>query len=170
MNLFADVALPTLDVKARTVLLAEGQVASHLYVVRQGCVRIWLNHRGKDLTAQFFVEGEAVASLESFLTGEPSEFTIETVEACTLDVLSKAEFDRLMAERPDFREWFQQLTTRRLIGYVHHLLAYIRDTPQERYEDLVKNRPQLLQRVPQHYIASYLGITGVSLSRIRNRK
>ena len=162
--------LPTLDVKAKTVLLAEGQVATHLYVIRQGCVRIWLNHRGKELTAQFFVEGEAVASLESFLTGEPSEFTLETVEPCTLEVLTKTEFDRLMAGHAGFREWFQQLTTRRLIGYVHHLLSYIRDTPQERYQDLVRNRPQLLQRVPQHYIASYLGITGVSLSRIRNRK
>ncbi|OGX90988.1 Crp/Fnr family transcriptional regulator [Hymenobacter coccineus] len=170
MNLFANVSLPTIDVKAKTVLLAEGKVAAHLYVVRQGCVRIWLHHRGKELTAQFFVEGEAVASLESFMTGEPSEFTLETVEQCTLEVLTKAEFDRLLAEHAGFREWFQQLTTRRLIGYVHHLLAYIRDTPQERYQRLVKNRPQLLQRVPQHYIASYLGITGVSLSRIRNRK
>ena len=168
MNLFADAELPTLDTKARTVLLAEGQVATQLYVVRQGCVRIWLNHRGKDLTAQFFVEGEAVASLESFLTGEPSAFTLETVEPCVLNVLSKAEFDRLMTQNSDFREWFQQLTTRRLIDYVHHLLACIRDTPQERYQDLVKNRAQLPQQVPQHYIASYLGVTGVSLSR--NRK
>ena len=170
MNPFADVSLPALEVKGKTVLLAEGQVATQLYVIRQGCVRIWLNHRGKELTAQFFVQGEAVASLESFLTGEPSEFTLETLEPCTLEVLSKPEYDRLMAENADFRDWFQQLTTRRLIGYVHHLLSYIRDTPQERYQDLVKNRPQLLQRVPQHYIASYLGITGVSLSRIRHRK
>lgn len=170
MNPFADLQLPTLAVKGKTVLLAEGQVATQFYVIRQGCVRIWLNHRGKDLTAQFFVEGEAVASLESFLSGEPSEFTIETVEACTLEVLSKPEFDCLMAENLTFRDWFQQLLTRRLMSYVRHLLSFIRDTPQERYQDLVKNRPQLLQRVPQHYIASYLGITGVSLSRIRNRK
>lgn len=170
MSPFATVSLTSLDLKAKTVLLAEGEVATHFYIVRQGCVRIWLNHRGKDLTAQFFVEGETVASLESFLTGEPSEFTIETIEPCTLDVLSKPEFDRLLADSPTFREWFQQLTTRRLIGYVHHLLSYIRDTPRERYEDLARNRPQLLQRVPQHYIASYLGITGVSLSRIRHRK
>lgn len=170
MTPFANVSLPALDVKGKTVLLAEGQVATQLYIIRHGCMRIWLNHRGKDLTAQFFVEGEAVASLESFLTGEPSEFTIETVEACTLEVLSKPDFDRLMAGNFAFREWFQHLLTRRLMGYVHHLLSFIRDTPRERYQDLVKNRPQLLQRVPQHHIASYLGITGVSLSRIRNRK
>ena len=168
--MLATIPLPSLDVKAKTVLLAEGQVATHLYVVRRGGVRIWLYHKGKDLTCQFFEEGEAVASLESFLTGEPSAFTIETIEPSTLDVLSKAEYDRLMADNAAFRDWFQQLSTQRLIGYVHHLLSYIRDTPQERYQDLVKNRPQLLQRVPQHYIASYLGITSVSLSRIRNRK
>lgn len=170
MNPFADISLPAFDVKGKTVLLAEGQVATYLYVIRHGCVRIWLNHRGKDLTAQFFVEGEAVASLESFLTGEPSAYTIETVEPCTLEALSKPEFDLLMAENSTFRDWFQQLTTHRLIGYVHHLLSFIRDTPQERYQDLAKTRPQLLQRVPQHYVASYLGITGVSLSRIRHRK
>ena len=170
MSLFTASVLPPRQVPAKTVLLAEGQVATQLFVVQQGCVRIWLNHKGKDLTGQFFEEGEAVVSLESFLTGEPSAFTIETIEPCTLGVLTKSEFDRLQAESPDFRQQFQQYANQRLIGYVQHLVSYIRDTPAERYQNLVKNRPHLLQRVPQHYIASYLGITGVSLSRIRHRK
>jgi len=65
---------------------------------------------------------------------------------------------------------FQKLVFQRFSIYSHLFLSRIKDTPQERYEDLLQNNPEIIKRVPQHYIASYLGITSVSLSRIRKRK
>lgn len=158
------------EVAAKTTLLREGQVAQSFYFVRRGCVRLWFNHEGKDLTTQFFVENDAATAIESFLSGEPSLLTMETIEPCSLWVLSRPEFDRLLLESPAFKEWVFQLLAQRLIRSSRRLLSHIRDTPQQRYEELLRTRPYLLQRLPQRYIAAYLGITRVSLSRIRNRK
>jgi hypothetical protein len=70
---------------------------------------------------------------------------------------------------PGFKELVEATIYQRLEHYSALFLSRIRDTPQERYQQLVREHPQLIQRIPQHYIASYLGITAVSLSRIRNK-
>ncbi len=157
-------------VPARTVLLREGEVSTHLYCVKKGCLRLWVNKDGKDITVQFFFEGQGVASIESLLTGQPSLFTLETIEPATLTVFTKETFEELMARFPAFREGFNDLLFQRFRHYAGLFLSRIRDTPMERYEDLIRNHPEILRRIPQHYIASYLGITPISLSRIRNRR
>ena len=76
----------------------------------------------------------------------------------------------LLSTYPELKDKFQSFIFQRFSNYARLFLSRIKDTPQERYEDLVKNQPNIIKRIPQHYIASYLGITPVSLSRIRNRK
>src|SRR5262249_26952156 len=74
---------------AKTVLLREGEVSRKAYYIEQGCLRLWFNHDGRDVTFQFFFEGEGVSSIESFRTDQPSLFTIETLEPCVLQTISK---------------------------------------------------------------------------------
>lgn len=162
--------LPEIHVAAKTVLLAEGETVQKMFFIEKGSLRIWFNHDGKDLTTQFFFEGEAATSLESFLYGEPSRFTVETMEDCRLRVFSKADFDRALAQDPAFRDGFYQTALQKLMVHSQRLLSFIKNKPQERYRELVEREPHILQRVPQQYIASYLGITPISLSRIRHRK
>lgn len=162
--------LEEIHVPAKTVLLNEGEKSQCIYFVKQGCLRMWTNHNGNEITTQFFFESKAVASMESLLTGEPSDFTLETLEACTLYVMEKQLFLELLEKDSAFKEWFNNLILNRFFYYSKHLLSYLKSKPQERYNELLKKHPQIFQRVPQHYIASYLGITPVSLSRIRNRK
>lgn len=131
---------------------------------------MWTNHNGNDITTQFFFEGKAIASMESLLKNEPSDFTLETLETCILYVMPKEQFLNLIEKDGEFIKWFNNLILNRFFYYSKHLLTYLKNKPQERYNELLKKHPQILQRVPQHYIASYLGITPVSLSRIRNRK
>lgn len=160
----------SLLVPAKTKLVREGETAQHLYFIRQGCLRAWHPRKGTELTVQFFVEGETAAALESFLHAQPSLLTLEALEDCELTALSKADFEHLMATAPAFREWFYQTAITKLLAHTHRLLSFIQHSPQERYAELVAQQPHLLQRVAQHYLASYLGITPVSLSRIRSRK
>lgn len=155
---------------ARTVLLRAGEVAQRLYIVRQGCIRQWFNHDGKDVTLQFFFEGQPVASIESFMRETPSSFSIETIEPTVVWECGKAEILRLADDSAELKDEFCKLITDRLINYTHLFLSRIKDSPQQRYLRLLEERPEIIKRVPQHYIASYLGITPVSLSRIRNRK
>ena len=162
--------LKTLHIPARTIIVHEGMTAPQLYFVRTGAIRIWLNKGGKDITLQFFFEGEGATVLESFLYGEQSPFSIETIEACKLSVLPRETFSQWIADNTAFKDWFYQTAVQKQLQHSKRLLSLITRTPAQRYGDLMKDRPELLQRVPQQYIASYLGITPESLSRIRARR
>ena len=159
-----------MEIPAKTTLLEEGQISKIAYLIEKGCLRSWFNNSGKDITFQFFFEGEGVSSIESFRTGQPSLFSIESIEPCVIHGISKEDFRFILENSPAIKTEFEDFTFRRLILYQQLFLSRIKDNPRQRYEQLVKQRPEILRRVPQHYIASYLGITPVSLSRIRNKR
>ncbi|SHF44183.1 Crp/Fnr family transcriptional regulator [Pedobacter caeni] len=161
-----------IEVPARTVLLAEGDISKKIFLIEKGCLRVWFNNNGRDTTFQFFFENEGLSSLESFRKSTPGMFTIETIEPCMLRVLQKKDFDEMMKEVNQDAAVLKEMTDlmlERQLHYMKEFLSFIRDTPQQRYLNLLKQKPQLIQRVPQHYIASYLGITPVHLSRIKNK-
>ena len=158
------------EIPARTILLNEGEVSKKAYYVEKGCIRLWFNNDGKDITFQFFFEGEGVTSIESFRTNQPGSYNIESIEPCIIQSISKKDFETVLQSSPLIAKQMEELTFKRLIFYQRLFLSLIKDNPQKRYQELIKNNPKILQRVPQHYIASYLGITSVSLSRIRNRR
>jgi CRP-like cAMP-binding protein len=158
-----------IKVKSKTVLLNEGETARKIFLVRKGCLRQWLNHEGKEITFQFFFEGQMVASIESLRYSKPSGLNIEALEDSTLSVLSKKNFEILLNEAPELKNFIAELVYKRFMHYSRLYLTFLKNNPAERYKELLKNEPRIIQRVPQHYIASYLGITPVSLSRIRNK-
>jgi len=164
-RLFAIQAFP-----AKTTLLREGEVATHMYYVKTGCLRLWFNKNGKDVTFQFFFEDQPVSSLESFILGEPSPFSLETLEPTTVATITRRDWDEVYNLVPKLREQLMGFLLKRMGDYGRLFLSRIKDSPRERYEALVREHPEILQRIPQHYIASYIGITPVSLSRIRARK
>ncbi len=159
-----------LEIPAKTVLLAEGQISKTLFIIEKGCLRTWINSNGKDITTQFFFEGQGVSAIESFRRHQPSLYSIESIEPCILQTLSQKKFQLLIDDSPTLRKEMEEHLFKRFTEAQKYLLSHLRDTPQQRYADLLTNHPEIIRRVPQHYIASYLGITPVSLSRIRNRR
>ncbi len=160
-----------LEVPAKTVLLEEGKVSEHYIFVDKGCIRLAFNNNGNDKTVQFFFETEGLTSFESFLKNTPSLFTIETIEPSVIYLLPKIYVTKLMAElshEPGFVKLILEIAAERQLHYMHEFVSFIRDTPQQRYQNLLNKRPHIIQRVPQHYIASYLGISRVHLSRIKS--
>jgi len=157
-----------IKVKKGTVLLREGEISRKMFFIKEGVLRACFEHKGKDITFQFFLERQAVSSYESFWNGTPSSLTIESIEPSVLYVITKQNFSKLFDENPEFKERMREVLLMRMGNYARHFMSFIRDTPKERYVTLMKEKPELLIRIPQHYIASYLGITPVSLSRIRN--
>lgn len=158
------------EISAKTILLNEGEISKKAFYIEKGCLRMFFNNDGKDITFQFFFEGEGVSSIESFKTNQPSLFTIETLEPCVIHSISKKDFQSILDTSPIVRQQMEEHNFRRLIYYQKLFLSRIKDNPEKRYRELLENHPEILQRIPQHYIASYLGITSVSLSRIRNRR
>ena len=158
------------EIPARTILLKEGQIAERMFYIEKGCIRLSFNKDGKDITFQFFFEGEGVSSAESFRSDEPSLFSIETLEPCRVHTLNKKDYRTMIESSPLIKHELEEQTFQRLMYYQKLFLSRIKNSPEERYKELLDQSPHILQRVPQHYIASFLGITSVSLSRIRNRK
>jgi CRP-like cAMP-binding protein len=158
------------EIASKTILLKEGEIANNVYFIKKGCLREWFNKDGKDITFQFFFEGQPVASIDSFMNNKPSLFTIESIEPSIILSIGKDVVAELFIIYPEFKDIFQDFIFQRFSNYGQLFLSRIKDSPQERYEDLIKNHPEIIKRVPQHYIASFLGITPISLSRIRNRK
>jgi CRP-like cAMP-binding protein len=160
-HLFEEITVPR-----KTVLLREGEISQQIFFVKQGALRLWANNNGEDITFRFCFENTAVSS---FLGNEPSIFTIESIETSTIMVVTTKDFMMILDEIPEYKDMFIGLLLKRLNDYAKLFLSRISKKPEERYIDLMKNNPEVLLRVPQHYIATYLGITPVSLSRIRNR-
>lgn len=158
-----------IEVPSKTILLKEGEIARHTYYIEKGCVRIWFNHHGKDITLNFFFEGDGVSSIESFREGTPGLYYLETLEPSILYRIEKEKFRFILDDSPAFKRKIEEETFKQLFMYQNLFLSLIKDSAEVRYKELIRNRPEVLRRIPQHYIATYLGITSVSLSRIRNK-
>lgn len=175
LNAYWDRYLPLqkrLEIPARTKLLDEGVVSKHAIYIEKGCLRTYFNNNGTETTVQFFFEGEGLSSLDSFINDLPSPYIIETIEPSVIYLLSKKHVLKLMEElthEKDFLMMFLKITARRLTHYSGEFISFIRDTPEQRYQNLLNERPQIIQRVSQHYIASYLGVSPVHLSRIKSK-
>lgn len=166
-GLFERVSVP-----ARTVLLREGDVSRRSFFIEKGCLRVWFNNKGVEVTFQFFFEGQFLSSAESFSKSIPSIFTIEAIEPTDLYVLHRRAYEQIVTDLKGnvavMEEMIGWLFERQLY-YSQEFMSFIRDTPRERYIRLLREKPHVVKRVAQHYIASYLGITPVSLSRIRSK-
>lgn len=162
-----------LELPARYLLLEEGKRAKYYYYIHKGAVRAFLNTpAGEDKTVQFFFEGDGLSSFESFMRGVPSAFSVETLEPAVITALPKAKVIALVEElkkAPEFLDMAIFIFSDRQIHYMKEYVSFLRDSPTQRYERLMRERPHILQRVSQHYIASYLGVTAVHLSRIKAR-
>lgn len=158
------------EVPAKTILLQEGQISRTMFFIQKGCLRTWVNNDGREITTQFFFEGDKVSSIESFRTKQPSLYSIESIEPCVLQTISQQDFQNALENLPEIKEEMQEHLFKRLLKSQKTFYSYLKNNPQQRYKELIEEHPHIIQRIPQHYIASYLGITSVSLSRIRNRR
>ena len=159
-----------LHVDGNQSLLRAGDVARRIYLIKVGAVRLSVcNARGVETSVQFFFEGDMVCSLESMMGGCPSGLDLVTIEACNLRVIEGESVIAAIRSNPVLQSHLLSLTQQRLIDYVNLYTSAISETPTERYRAMLVTHKDRLARIPLHFLASYLGITPVHLSRIRRR-
>jgi CRP-like cAMP-binding protein len=162
--------LTRIEVEPKTRLLSEGEIADKLFIIEKGGLRMGFEKNQKDITLQFFFENEMVTAVESLFCENPSIYFIETIEHSVIYYLTKHNLNLMSEKVPEMTHLTRSILMSRLVYYANHLNAYISESPEERFNNLLEKRPFIFMRAPQRHIASYLGITNVSLSRIKARK
>ncbi|SDL48461.1 cAMP-binding domain of CRP or a regulatory subunit of cAMP-dependent protein kinases [Catalinimonas alkaloidigena] len=161
--------IPVKRFRKGTLLLQEGEVPTQCFFVLKGCVRQYCILDGTEKTTAFFTEQNGTISSSHYVNQKPSDQYLVCVEDSLL-ICGDAEHDAQNYEKfPVLQALTSQMLEKELNETKDHFSRFITSSPEQRYLDLQKNRPDLLHRVPQHQIASYLGITPESLSRIRKR-
>lgn len=155
--------------KKGTILLSEGQFATKCYLVLKGCVREYCILNEEEKTTAFFTEGQSIAPLTSMKTNIPSRLFLVCTEDCFVTVSNQQHYEELIAKIPRLESIIRVELEKDLGKERDDIARFMTSTPEERYLYLIENRPDLLNRVPLHQIASYIGIKPESLSRIRKR-
>lgn len=148
-------------------LLREGKVCKHLYFLESGAIRGFYNLEGKEITHWFAFAPEFVTSFHSFITASPSVENIQLLEGSVLHSISKEKLDALLNRHPDAERLLRMAYEKYYIRLEERFVNAQFKTAKERYADLLQQTPHIIERVPLGYIASYLGISAETLSRIR---
>ncbi|MGE4541261.1 MAG: Crp/Fnr family transcriptional regulator [Bacteroidales bacterium] len=164
-----DTLIPIKEFKKGQLLLIEGSIARECYFNIKGCVRSYQIINGEERTTQFFVEGDPIASLLSYLNKTPANHYFECIEDSTLAVLSFENEQKLYKQHPKFEALCRNSIEQEFGKQQDILQNYLTKNPEERYLMLQETRPELLRRVPQYHLATFLGVQPESLSRIRKR-
>lgn len=156
--------------RKRQYLLQEGDVCKYTAFVEKGMLRTFtVDEKGNEHILQFSSEGWWIADLYSFLTDEPSLFNIEALEDSELLLITRPSWDILLNKVPALERYFRIIVQNNLIATQKRLMGSMSETAEEKYTKLLNSFPHCIQRVPLHMIASYLGITRETLSRIRSQ-
>lgn len=156
--------------KKGVILLRQGELSSKCYFVLNGCIRQYCCvDDGKEITYNFFTEEQAVVMFKSYKQRVPSDYFLSCVEDSTLLVGDLDSEEKMYHKFPELQKITRSILELNFGETQDASVMFIGATPEERYRSLVEKRPGLINRVPQHQLASCLGITPESLSRIKKR-
>lgn len=155
--------------KKGTILLHEGALCDKCYFVLNGCLRQYQLVDGVEKTTAFFVEEQMAVMYTSYMQRKPSNHFLSCVEDCILTTGTWDEEQELHKEFPKLKYLVHTLMPQDYLKIQERLSSLINYSPEERYQVLMKNQPDLINRVPLHQLASYIGVTPESFSRIRKR-
>lgn len=150
------------------VLLKEGQIAEECFLVLNGCVRSYYLFDGHEKTTEFYTELQPITPI-SYVKKLPSEYYLECIEDVILSVSNNEKTIQFLKKYPQFTSLITTISNDVLANKQLALDDFKNLSPEERYLELLNKRPDLINRVPQHQLASFLGIQPQSLSRIRKR-
>ncbi|MFT3946929.1 MAG: Crp/Fnr family transcriptional regulator [Agriterribacter sp.] len=156
--------------KRNMVLLEEGKVAHEVFFIVKGALRQYIvNDEGIERTCNFGFENEFLTDLESFSRQSRAASTIVTLEPTTCLVINCVNLVEVIKTSPAAAELFRLIVENVATANIRRTKSLLSLSPEKQFEELVQNKPEVLQRIPQRYIAQYLGIAPESLSRIRKR-
>lgn len=150
------------------LLIQEGKTSKHSYFLESGIIRCFIvDLNGDEVTTRFFSASDFLNDYLSFFEQKPSQENYQLITDCVIHSINYKNVQHCFHNIPEFREWGRMLLTLNYAYINKRMIAFHKETAQERYGKLRDSYPEILEQVPLHMIASYLGVTKYSLSRIR---
>lgn len=159
--------LETQKLPKNHLLHKQGTICNHIYLVQKGIVRTFFYKEGKDITVHIASEGELITAIDSVISLKKSRYNVELLEDSEIHAISYIELQSLMSNHPQYEKYMRLILEQLYAEGADRVEEFLFYTAKERYDNLIKNRPHLVNRVNLGHIASYLGITQETLSRIR---
>lgn len=156
-------------VKANQILLSKESVCDFEAFIEKGILRSYYTIDGNERILNFFVENQWISDFKSFTLQKPTKITIQAIEDSELIVFNYSQMKLLSHEISGWDKLGKIFFQKLFVQTFNHLESLLINSPEERYADLLKSRPDLINRIPQYYIAQYVGVQPESLSRIRKR-
>ncbi len=156
----------------KELFVEEGKICQEIAFIGEGSFRLYFTKEGVQINNYFCFSGDLISAYSSFLRQNKSFINIEAMQDSLLICISSTGMKEMMEHpilNPRMETFRREIAEYLICCYEDRLLAFIGQTPEERYQELLLKQPGLFQKIPQHYIANFLGITPVSLSRIRKR-
>jgi CRP-like cAMP-binding protein len=147
-------------------LKVKGSIDTNLYYIESGSLRIFVLDDYEEQTIRFGYKENLIVSLDSFLTGKPSDLYIQAIKKTVVKVVTKEQFDKFLEKENNQNLWTNILGNL-VIQQMEREIDILTNSPKERYERVLKRSPQLFQEIPNRYIANYLRMSAETLSRLK---
>lgn len=160
--------LQLVNFEKKTKLVNIGEVATTVYFVLKGITRRYFFRGKQEVITHLIKEGGLMGSVISFLTGEPSKYVLETIEPVTAYAISKKDLEELFVTDKKWEKFGRKIITSFFIQIEYHNINQIKYSTKERFLNFMKQNPDLVLRVPQKHLASYLEIQPETFSRLKH--
>lgn len=163
VNHFKDISIPK-----NHYLVQEGKISNEYVFLLDGFIRSYtFDTEGNDITTNFYTKNQIVLEVSSFFNRTPAQENFQALTECKGLIINYEQVQILFHSIPEFREFGRKVLVQNITALKQRMLSMINQTAEQRYEDLILTKPEILQNAPLKNIATYLGITDTSLSRIR---
>jgi CRP-like cAMP-binding protein len=153
-------------IKKNEFVLQEGEVCKDLIFVQSGCLRLYNIQDDIEVSVWFALKHSSAIEIYSFISETPTNYFLQAIEATEILYLPKTALNKLYETHPKMQEMMRKFWEDVILHLLERFTALQRDSAEQRYLDLL-NKPDLLQTIPQKYLASFIGVTPTSLSRIK---
>lgn len=159
-----------LKARKNQLLITQGQTSQRTFFVGKGCLRIYfINEEGQHATRYFAFENNFATALMSFITGEPTQEYIECVENSELLFINQKDFYHLLEIVPSWEKFYRCYLEKAYVNNTNRLMSFVTTDALERYMNLLRESPDIVKRLPNKMVASYLNISPETLSRLKSK-
>lgn len=155
-------------IKKNSYLLRQGETCKDLVFVKKGCLRLYYLKEGVEISVWFAFQHSSAIEIYSFISENPSDYFLQAIEDSEVLYLPKTELNQLYKNQPKMQKMMRNFWEDVILNLINRFTALQKDSAEKRYLDLL-NKPDYLETIPQKYLASFIGVTPTSLSRIRKQ-